>query len=101
MEGQSSRTSLLASGTVIAALISGVTALVTALLPWLLPQKEPVHPAPVDAAFVAMRDMPSAGDAPNLTLGAWTIVSSVDEAGTDFTGSTLKFVSQHHNAGRV
>lgn len=104
MEGQSSRASLLASGTVIAALISGVTALLTALLPWLMPDKErPVAGEP--SAIVATRDVAPnvtpVGVVPNLTIGAWTIVSSVDDAGNDFTGSTLRFLSQHNLGDRV
>jgi hypothetical protein len=38
---------------------------------------------------------------PNLTLGAWSIVNSIDEAGIDYTGSTLKFISQRESAGGV
>lgn len=34
---------------------------------------------------------------PNLTFGAWSIVNSIDEAGTDFSGSTLKFISQRES----
>lgn len=105
MEGKSSRTSLLASGTVIAALISGVTALLTALLPWLMPQKEgPVASDP--SAIVATRDVAPGsvtplGKAPNFTIGTWTIVSSVDDEGNDYTGSTLRFLSQHNLGDRV
>jgi hypothetical protein len=104
MEGQSPRSSLLASGTVIAALISGVTALITALLPWLLPEKPPTATEP--AAITATRDLgaadePTKSGAPNLTIGSWTITSSVDDAGNDYTGSTLKFLSQHDLGDRV
>lgn len=99
MAGQSPRGSLLASGTVIAALISGVTALVTALLPWLLPEKSPTTVQP--AAIVATREAPSAAGAPNLTIGTWTIVSSVDDAGNDYAGSTLRFLTQHDLGDRV
>ncbi|MBL9162113.1 MAG: hypothetical protein JNL18_05145 [Planctomycetaceae bacterium] len=99
MAGQSPRGSLLASGTVIAALISGVTALVTALLPWLLPEKSPTTVEP--AAIVATREAPSTAGAPNLTIGTWTIVSSVDDAGNDYAGSTLRFLTQHELGDRV
>ena len=99
MEGQSSRSSLLASGTVIAALISGVTALITALLPWLLPENAPTAVEP--AAIVATRDAPAKSGAPNLTIGTWTIASSVDDAGNDYAGSTLKFLTQHDVGDRV
>lgn len=99
MEGKSPRSSLWASGTVIAALISGVTALVTALLPWLLPDKTTTPAEP--AAVVATRDAPVKSVAPNLTIGTWTIVSSVDDAGNDLAGSTLRFLSQHDLGDRV
>ncbi|QDT75470.1 hypothetical protein [Lacipirellula limnantheis] len=99
MAGQSPRGSLLASGTVIAALISGVTALVTALLPWLLPEKSPTTVEP--AAIVATREAPSTAGAPNLAIGTWTIVSSVDDAGNDYAGSTLRFLTQHELGDRV
>ena len=65
MEGQSPRSSLLASGTVIAALISGVTALITALLPWLLPEKTPASVEP--AAIVATREAPLKSGAPAIS----------------------------------
>jgi hypothetical protein len=99
MERQSPRSSLWASGTVIAALISGVTALVTALLPWLLPAKTPTPAEP--AAIVATRDAPPRSGAPNFTIGTWTIVASVDDAGNDYAGSTLKFLAQHDLGDRV
>lgn len=99
MGEQSSRGSLLASGTVIAALISGVTALITALLPWLLPEKTPTAVEP--AAIVATREAPPKSGTPNLTIGAWTIVSSVDDAGNDYAGSTLRFLTQHDLGDRV
>src|SRR4029079_18468098 len=38
---------------------------------------------------------------PNLTFGAWSIVNSIDDAGTDFSGSTLKFISQREVAGGI
>lgn len=99
MEGQSSRSSLLASGTVIAALISGVTALITALLPWMLPDKAPTTVEP--SAIVATREAPAKSGAPNLTIGTWTIVSSVDDEGNDYGGSTLRFLTQHDLGDRV
>jgi hypothetical protein len=101
MSEQSSRSSLLASGTVIAALISGVTALITALLPWFLPDRnQPI--APVEpAAVAATRDVPATHGAPNFTIGAWTITSSVDDEGNDYAGSTLRFLSQHDMGDRI
>ena len=111
MDGPSSRSSLFSSGTVIAAIISGVTALVTALLPWLLGSNEKTVSSPVAAGglhapvtpgapgFIASRESVPASPKPNFAVGTWTIVSSVDEAGSDFTGSTLKFISQHESPG--
>ncbi|RIK73145.1 MAG: hypothetical protein DCC67_18260 [Planctomycetota bacterium] len=108
MDGAAPRNSLFGSATVIAAIISSLTALLTAILPGLLsPERpSPITPTPATqaaqplsppagaAAFSATR--PQAGDEaqPNLTFGVWTITSSVDDAGTDFSGSTLKFTSQ-------
>jgi hypothetical protein len=89
----------LASGTVIAALISGVTALITALLPWLLPEKTPTAVEP--AAIVATREAPPKSGAPNLTIGSWTIVSSIDDAGNNYAGSTLRFLTQHELGDRI
>jgi hypothetical protein len=105
MEGSSAKSSVWSSGTVVAAIISGVTAMLTALLPWVLDDKEeprakepsvassPVTPGAT--GFVAQRPASDAKPLPSLTFGAWTITSSTDEEGTDFTGSTLKFISQH------
>lgn len=108
MDGSSPRSSLWSSGTVVAAVISGVTAMCTALLPWILgdrdePAAPPAAPAtspvtPGGAGFVGhLAPVAPAGSTPlpNLAVGNWTIVSSTDEAGTDFSGSTLKFISQH------
>jgi hypothetical protein len=110
------RTSILSSATVVGALISAVAAVLTAVLPWLLksheqprgaenppaatmqaPSNNIVGPNGIPAAPLA----PSAAitPIPNLTFGAWSIVDSIDEAGTDFSGSTLKFVSQRELAG--
>lgn len=109
MEGSSPRSSLLMSGTVVAAIISGVTAMLTALLPWVLGSREPSEskPAPVVQSpvtpgapgFVAQREAVPATPQPNLAVGTWTIIASIDEDGTDFSGSTLKFISQHEAPG--
>jgi hypothetical protein len=109
MEGQPQRTSLFASATVIAAIISGITAVITAALPTLLKQGASEitptavigrHDGPAGGIeFTATRDSVQASAQPNLTLGAWTIVSSVDEEGTDFSGSTLKFTTQREIPG--
>jgi len=110
------RPSIWSSATVVAAIISGVAAVLAATLPWLLGTHDssgaareeqaatmalprPIQTAPsvtpigIGAPYVAKKPMP------NLTFGAWTIVNSVDEAGTDFSGSTLKFTSQREIAG--
>lgn len=112
MEETTPKTSMFGSATVIAAIISSITALLTTILPGLLggDKPEPITPTPVptavqplvssgDAAVLsATRQAPPATVKPNLTYGVWTITSSIDEAGTDFTGSTLKFTSQQETA---
>lgn len=108
MEGTTPKASLFGSATVIAAIISSITALLTTILPGLLNgyKAEPITPTPAptavqplvfsdDAAKLsATRQTPPATAKPNFTYGVWTITSSIDAAGTDFTGSTLKFTSQ-------
>ena len=112
MESGNERQSIFKSATVIAAIISGVTAILTAVLPWLLRTHEH-HRAddqPVARAFVAPAaaitgqpgQLPPSADItpiPNLTFGSWSIVDSIDDAGTDFSGSTLKFISQREVNG--
>jgi hypothetical protein len=93
----------------VAAIISSVTALLAALLPGLLqstgdgdvtPTARPAIQAPqAGEEFTASREPVPASDKPNLTLGAWTIVSSTDDEGTDFSGSTLKFTTQREIPG--
>jgi hypothetical protein len=111
MEGQPKGSSPFSSATVVAAIISSVTALLAALLPGLLSSREDasvtptppsgLHATPSDEApgFTASREAVPASEKPNLTLGAWTIVSSSDEEGTDFSGSTLKFTTQREIPG--
>jgi hypothetical protein len=109
MEGQPQRSSLFASATVIAAIISSLTALATAVLPGMLKKDAgdvtPTaiaarHHAPVgEIDYTASRDSVPQSDSPNLTLGAWTITSSKDDEGTDFSGSTLKFTTQREIPG--
>jgi hypothetical protein len=103
MDGQSTRISVLGSATVIAAIISGITAVVTAMVPWLLDQREPATPTPtaqVSALAAVTSIQPtSAGPKFNLTHGVWTITQSTDDEGSDFAGSTLKFLSQHEVPG--
>jgi hypothetical protein len=109
MEGQPQRSSLFASATVIAAIISSLTALATAVLPGMLKKDAgdvtptavtAKHHAPVgEIDYTASRDKVPRSDSPNLTLGAWTITSSKDDEGTDFSGSTLKFTTQREIPG--
>jgi hypothetical protein len=109
MEGQPQRSSMFASATVVAAVISSVTALATAVLPGLLKNKADVvtptavaakHHGPVgEIDYTASREGAPSGDQPNLTLGAWTITASKDEEGPDFSGSTLKFTTQREIPG--
>jgi hypothetical protein len=116
MKRPPSKSSVLSSATVVAALISGTAAVLTALLPWLLKSHEQSNMAgtgpgeTVAAAGGARTNQVAAADepitpigsspaVPNLTFGAWSIVDSIDEAGIDYTGSTLKFISQRESAG--
>jgi hypothetical protein len=104
MEGPSPQTSIFSSAPVIAAIISGFTALLTAVLPWLFggasnpPPQPAIHIVQGAAATSTITPTPPAKKI-NLTLGVWTITSSIDAEGTDFTGSTLKFLSQHEAPG--
>jgi hypothetical protein len=116
LKNSAERTSILSSATVVAATISGVAAILTAVLPWLLRTHEQPRPIDVQAAesmrspvsiqpgLKATPTEPLAPSTeitpiPNLTFGAWSIVNSIDDAGTDFSGSTLKFISQREIAG--
>ena len=88
------------SATVWAAVIGAISAVLSALLPWWLGshghEKSAANAPPAAAVSAAITPLPAdtAKTVPNLTLGAWTIVESVDEAGTDFRGSTIKFKTQ-------
>ncbi len=76
------------SATITASLIGGVCAVLAATLPPLLTrhsQTPASQQPPATAAMVAV---------PNLTLGAWTLHDAVDDEGSDFADSTLKFTSQ-------
>lgn len=111
------RTSILSSATVIAAIISGAAAILTAVLPWLLksheqPQVVDEQPATMSvpgniqsglnpASIGPLAQSADITPIPNLTFGAWSIVNSIDDAGTDFSGSTLKFISQREVAGGI
>ena len=114
MSESSGRTSILTSATVVAAVISGVAAVLTAVLPGLLSKQD--RPQSASVAQVAPTTSPSivlpspnitpipaatspAGALPNLTFGAWSIVNSIDEGGIDYSGSTLKFTSQREFVG--
>jgi hypothetical protein len=117
LKNPTKRQSILSSATVLAAIISGVAAVLAAILPWLLRTNEP--PQVVDEQPAMMRvpsniqsglnPMPARQLAPsdeitpipNLTFGTWSIVNSIDEAGTDFSGSMLKFISQREVAGGI
>lgn len=117
MKKPTERASILSSATVVAAIISGVAAVLAAVLPWLLrtheqPQVVDEQPAMMRApgnSLVGLNGMPAGPLAPspaitpipNLTFGAWTIVNSIDEVGTDFSGSMLKFISQREVAGGI
>jgi hypothetical protein len=111
LKNPSERTSILASATVVAAIISALAGVLTAVLPWLLKVNDQPLAAggqPIDSvrvpakiqsgekigASVPLAPSPAITPIPNLTFGAWSIVNSIDDAGTDFSGSTLKFISQ-------
>jgi hypothetical protein len=104
MDGPSQQSSIFSSAHVIAAIISAVAALLTATLPWLFggnsdPAPQPaIHIVQGTSAATPITPTPPAKRL-NLTLGVWTITSSIDAEGTDFTGSTLKFLSQHEVPG--
>lgn len=67
-----------------------VAALVSACVPWLLSR---LDRAGGDAA--ASQSQASVDPLwPDLTLGVWQIRDAVDAEGTDFSGSTLRFMSQ-------
>jgi hypothetical protein len=100
--GESEERSMFQSATMWAAIIGCVSAVVSAVLPWWLGshrhEAATVETRPVPAAVASAPITPLASGQgrvlPNLTLGVWTIVESIDEAGTDFRGSTIKFKSQ-------
>ena len=106
--------SVFSSATVIAAIIAGVSAVMSAVLPWLLRTHEthaelPITPlaaqvtsAPLESSAPMERRLPETATTrtlPNLTFGVWTIVDAVDEVGTDFSGSTIKFATQREIVG--
>jgi hypothetical protein len=103
MGEQSDSRSMFSSAAVIAAVLGCVSAVLSAVLPWWLGspghEKTTVEAnpnVPVAVAWAPITPLPTAAGRtlPNLTLGVWTIVESIDEAGTDFRGSTIKFKSQ-------
>src|SRR5262245_1547213 len=96
------KASVFTSASVLAAIISGVAAVLTAVLPWLLKTHEQSQAAgdksatSVPSSIQAGVNTVSAGSLapssaitpiPDLTFGVWSIVKSIDEAGTDFSGS--------------
>lgn len=119
MKKPSGKSSIFSSGAVVAATISGVAAVLTAALPSVLGTREnsqAMHDAPNETmvapgnalAVAPVAPIPPVGTVPqlavqaampNLTYGAWSIVNSIDEVGTDFSGSILKFVSQREFVG--
>jgi hypothetical protein len=116
MKRPTSKSSVLSPATVVAALISGTAAVLTAVLPWLLKSHEQssaartgpaetlaaaggARPDQVAAPDESITPIGSSPAVPNLTFGAWSIIDSIDEAGIDYTGSTLKFISQRESAG--
>ncbi|MGV3485415.1 MAG: hypothetical protein ACO1RT_13435 [Planctomycetaceae bacterium] len=79
---------------IVVAVIGLLTTVSSQLLPWLLYDSSDVVSASQSVAVVAADVTKVANSWPNLTHGAWTITASVDEEGTDFSNSTLRFTSQ-------
>lgn len=102
MGEQSEGRSMFSSATVIAAVLGCFSAVLSAVLPWWLSHANDQSPAAanlnhsVAAVNAPITPLPPASprSLPNFTLGVWTIVESIDEAGSDFRGSTIKFKSQ-------
>src|SRR6185369_16099209 len=86
------------SATITAALIGGGFAVLAAVLPNLFANRAQVTSSPPVVAGVApIETLPLTTTSvvrPNLLYGAWTILASKDDAGTDWTNSTLKFTAQ-------
>lgn len=107
MGEQSDGSSMFSSATVIAAVIGCVSAVLSAVLPWWLGSHGHVKttaeanvdvPVPVTSAPITPLPQSPIGKRPNLTFGVWTIVEAIDEVGTDFRGSTIKFATQRETA---
>lgn len=82
---------------VTAAVVGGVFSLCAAILPGLLGQKNTPAGGPPPAAsasVVSTPAVPPAANDPHLTYGTWTLLASIDEEGTDWRNSVLKFTSQ-------
>jgi hypothetical protein len=102
MGDESNDSSVFKSATFVAAVIGCVSAVLSAVLPWWLGsqgREDLVTPAPVpgvQASVLPVTPLTAAParTLPNLTLGVWTIVESIDEVGTDYRGSTIKFKTQ-------
>jgi hypothetical protein len=92
------------SATVLAAAIGGASAVLSTVLPWWL-ERQKVTATPVaersPSVAATITPLPAAqpGVLPNFSLGVWTIVESIDEEGTDFRGSTIKFNTQRETSG--
>jgi hypothetical protein len=88
---------------VTAAVVGGVFSLGAAVLPSLLPAKpeSPGSSPASQAAPDAISSSPASAaiaSAPRLTYGTWTLLESVDDDGTDWRNSVLKFTSQKPTA---
>lgn len=101
MGDESEGKSMFASATFVAAVIGGVSAVLSAVLPWWLGSHErdqvaATTPAPSSqASYLPVTPLTAPARAlPNLTFGVWTIVESIDGEGNDFRGSTIKFKTQ-------
>jgi hypothetical protein len=81
------------SATIVAAVIGGIFAVSSAVLPQLMNRQPIVESNPSSAAPVAVA-VSTTPLVPNLTYGSWTLHESTDADGTVWDNSTLKFTQQ-------
>jgi hypothetical protein len=86
---------------IIAALVGGIFSLISAILPSILPSsgEKPMVAAIGQVAANAVAPPVASEPAPHqthphLTYGSWTLIKSIDDAGTNWHNSVLKFTSQ-------
>lgn len=80
-----------------AAVVGGIFSLSAAIVPSLINHSSTPTSPQVPAPSVHVANAPAAPPAsadPHLTYGTWTLLESVDEDGTDWRNSVLKFTSE-------